>query len=73
MQTAAGTVQTPAMGPVDANGYPTPMQGGRRGGLRKGQRVTVKQLKSALKAKGKPVSGKKATLRARAKRHHIKV
>jgi len=53
--------------PVKANdlsAYPRPMAGGRRG-------LKAKTLKKILKKAGLKVSGKKATLRARAKSAHL--
>jgi hypothetical protein len=53
--------------PVKANdlsAYPRPMAGGRRG-------LKTKTLKKILKKAGLKVSGKKATLRARAKSAHL--
>ncbi len=43
------------------------MDGGKRRG------VTVKKLKRALKKAGLKTTGKRATLRARAKKAHLKV
>lgn len=46
---------------------PAPLEGGRRRG------VTVKKLKSVLKKAGLKTTGKRATLRARAKKAHLKL
>jgi hypothetical protein len=46
---------------------PAPLEGGKRRG------VTVKKLKRALKKAGLKTTGKRATLRARAKKAHLKV
>ena len=58
MTTAAGSYDMPAMG--------TEMSAGRR---RRGP--TMKALKRVLKSHGLKSSGRKATLRARAKKAHL--
>ena len=47
-----------------AGAYPAPMAGGRRG-------IKAKTLKKLLKKAGLKTSGKKSTLRARAKKAHL--
>jgi hypothetical protein len=46
---------------------PAPLEGGKRRG------ATVKALKRALKKAGLKTTGKRATLRARVKKAHLKV
>ena len=47
--------------------------GAETGGRRRRSGVSLKALKRTLKAAGKKTSGKKATLKARVKKFHLKV
>ena len=56
-----------------AGSYDVPAMGAETGGRRRRSGVSLKALKRTLKAAGKKTSGKKATLKARVKKFHLKV